>query len=153
MFNPTSPVTGAAVTGLTSPTYTLTAIAAANAWSKAYAVTALGGTQTGVSVSSTSNPFTVTAYQPQNIRILNAVDANNVLRNVPYNTWGVRTNKGMLPLAGQAYKNGTAETRFSIPAGSDLADAPSINALVSAHAGVVYQQADGMAITIKTGSV
>lgn len=46
----TTPVTGAAQTGLTSPTYTHVVDTPPNAYTKQYAVTALGGTQTGVDV-------------------------------------------------------------------------------------------------------
>ena len=57
----TSPITGAAVTGLTSPTYTVAVDTPPNTWSKQWAVTALGGTQTGVDTSSSaSRPFTLT---------------------------------------------------------------------------------------------
>lgn len=58
-YSPSSPVTGGTQTGLTSPTYTLTADIAPSALGKQHAVTALGGTQTGVRTSSAADPFTV----------------------------------------------------------------------------------------------
>lgn len=151
MITPSSPVTGATVSGLTSPTYTFTADTPPNAWSKAYAVTSLGGTQTGVDVTSASRPFTLIVSRPQAIRSLNAIDSNGVLRNVPYNVYNVKSTKGVTPLAGQASKNATADSRYAVPAGSDVADGVNLAALVSMHVGVQWQQSSGLADTLKTG--
>jgi hypothetical protein len=62
-FAPTSPVTGAAQSGLTAPTYTLTADVAPAQNAKQYAVTALGGTQTGVISHSVAAPFTLAMFR------------------------------------------------------------------------------------------
>lgn len=153
MFSPSSPVTGSVTTGFTSPTYSLTTDNPPNAYSKAYAVTTIGGTQAGVDSQSASRPFSIVAYRPQNIRILSAVDNNGVLRSVPYNTYGIRTTKGLTVLAGQASRNGTVNSSISVPAGADLADAPNVKAMIGAHAGVFNQQANGMADTALTGTL
>lgn len=47
-WSPSSPLTGASQSDLTSPTYTLTSDVAPNSNGEQAAVTALGGTQTGV---------------------------------------------------------------------------------------------------------
>jgi len=59
-WSPTTPVTGGAQTGFTAPTYTLSVDTAPDINGKQHAVTALGGTQAGVTSHSVSNPFTVT---------------------------------------------------------------------------------------------
>lgn len=140
-----SAITGTAVTGLTSPTYTPTADTPPNAWSKQYAITAIGGTQTGVdTASSASKPWVLTFSRPQNVRQLNAVDANNILRVVPMNVYVASQRKGVLPLAGQPAKAALFRTEFRIPAGSDTADVPNIKAAVSCYLGALVQQANGL---------
>ena len=57
----------------------------------------------------------------------------------------------MTPLAGQASKTAQLRSEFSIPAGADTADQPNINAAVSCTIGALYQQADGIATTLRTG--
>lgn len=144
-------ITGATVTGLTSPTYTVSSDSAPNSWSKQWAVTAIGGTQTGVDTgSSASRPWTLTAYRPQNVRQLNAVDSNNVLRSVPMNEYGLLGRKGMTPLAGQAAKAAIFRTTFAVPAGADTADVPNIKAAVSCYIGALNQQAQGFVDTLTT---
>lgn len=148
----TSPVTGAAITGFTSPTYTVAADTPPNAWSKQWAVTAIGGTQASVdSGTSASRPWTIMAYRPQNIRALNAVDTNNVLRVVPFNTYGLLLRKGLTPLAGQASKTALFRAEFALPAGSDTADAPNVKAAVSSFIGSLAQQSAGIADTLQSG--
>ena len=70
MWNPTSPVTGAAQTGLTTPTYTFVADVAPDANGKQVAVTALGGTQVGVTPHSVASPFTGTFVRPKSFKAL-----------------------------------------------------------------------------------
>jgi hypothetical protein len=148
----TSPITGAAVTGLTSPTYTIAVDTPPNSYSKQWAVTALGGTQTGVDTSSSaSRPFTLTAYRPQSLKTLNTVDATGVVRVIGFNTYGILMRKGLTPLTGQASKTSQLRAEMSIPAGADTADQPNIKAAVSCFVGSLYQQADGIAQTLMTG--
>lgn len=150
-ISPSSPVSGATVPGLTSPTYTLTADKAPNAYSSQWAVTAKGGTQTNVDTSSASRPFTFTFQRPANVRILAAVDQNNVLRVVPVNNYVARTRKGVTPLAGQMSRIMMIETSFGVPAGSDLADPDNLAAGVSLHVGLLSQMSSGIVDTLKTG--
>jgi hypothetical protein len=151
-FAPTSPVTGAAQSGLTSPTYTLTADVAPAQNAKQYAVTALGGTQTGVISHSVAAPFTLAMFRPQNPQILSPVDpVTGVLRRVPVNTYKVITRKGVLPLAGQASKNMVVTTMIDVPAGADTADPASIRAALSAHIGLLSQVSAGVGDTAING--
>lgn len=152
-INLSSPITGAAQTGLTSPTFTLTADVAPNAYSRQFAVTALGGTQTGVTTSSVSSPFTMTSERPANFRLQGVVNpVTGVLSNVPMNKWVLlRTRKGVIPLAGQAPKVMTTETISMVPAGAELADPLSVRAAISAHIGGLSQTSSGIGDTILTG--
>lgn len=152
MINVTSPVTGAAITGLTTPTYSFTADTPPNAWSKQWACTSIGGTQTGVDTgTSAAKPWTVTAYRPQNIRILPSVDGNNILRSVPLNEYGVLQRRGLTPLSGQPPKIGLFRFTAAIPAGAELADLANLRAANSCMFGVLAQQAQGMTDTEVTG--
>jgi hypothetical protein len=102
-FTLTSPITGGAQTGFTSPTYTIATDTAPSNTGKQYAVSAIGGTQTGVdAASSPSRPFTVTLSRPAVLRQLPAVDPlTGVLRNVPKNSYKILVRKGVTPLAGK----------------------------------------------------
>lgn len=152
MFNLTSPVTGQPQTGLTSPTYTLTADTPPNSYAKQWAITALGGTQTGVLPHSVAAPFTTAMFRPQAFKSLSPVNAvTGVLRAVPINTYKVITRKGVLPLAGQAYKDARITTVIDVPAGSDLADPTSLRAMLSAHIGALVQASAGIGDTTVNG--
>ncbi len=153
MFNPSTPVTGLVTTGFTNPTYGFALGQAPNAWSRRYTVNAINGTQAGVDPQSASRPFDIVVSQPQALRTLSAVDVNGVVRNVPYNVYGAKTTKGLTVLAGQASKNGTVDTRMSIPAGADLADQPNVKAMLGFHIGMLSNQANGLAQTAIDGSI
>ncbi len=155
-FTVTSPVTGGAQTGLTSPTYTLAADTVPNnVAGKQYAVTALGGTQAGVDTSSSpSRPFTVTLSRPQNLRVLSAVDpVSGLLRSVPRNVYTIRVRKGVTPLAGQAAVPMQIVTTIEVPAGSDNADTPNVRAALSLMIGTLNQISASIGDTAVTGVV
>lgn len=153
-FSLTSPVTGGAQTGFTSPTYTLTADTPPNSNSKQWAVSALGGTQVGVIAHSISAPFTVAAFRPQNPQVLGPVSpVTGVLTKVPMNTHKVVVRKGVLPLAGQAYKPMLVTLVIECPAGSDTADAPNVKAALSLAVGAMWQQVSGIGDTVISGTL
>lgn len=153
-FAPASPITGAAVTGLTSPTYTIVTDVAPSINGKQFAVTALGGTQTGVDINSVSKPFTVTFFRPPVLRTLpQANPVTGVIKNVPVNTYKLITRKGAVPAVNQVSLVARITTIFEIPAGTDTYEPEELNALVSEHAGVLWAQADGIATTIRTGVI
>lgn len=153
-FAPTSPVTGLAQTGLTSPTYTISSDTPPNAHSKQYAVTALGGTQTGVVAHSVSSPFTITAERPAAFRQLGTPNpVTGIVTNVPRNVYVVRTRKGVTPLTGQPVQTMIVETRLSIPAGADLADSINIRAALSAHFGTLSQVSSAIGDVVLTGTL
>lgn len=155
MMTLTSPVNGSAQNGgFTTPTFTVAASSTTFPNGKGYVVTAKGGTQPGsVDVHSASRPFSMLASRPANVRTLPAVNANGVLPNVPVNTYTLNTRKGVTPLAGQSAALASVKTQFSIPAGSDIADAPNLRAMLSAHIGALTQLSAELGETALTGEI
>lgn len=154
-FTLTTPVTGGAQTGLTSPTYTISADTPPTSAGKQYAVTALGGTQTGVdSSSSPTKPFTITLSRPAVLRALQPVDpVTGVLRSVPKNSYKILVRKGVVPLAGQAPQTALLSVTMDIPAGADLADAANIRAALSLLVGSLNQISASIGDTLVTGVI
>lgn len=147
-----TPITGLAQTGFTTPTYTITADTPPNANAKQWAVTALGGTQTGVIAHSVSAPFTVTFFRPQNPQVLAPIDpVTGVLRKVPTNIYKMVVRKGAVPLAGQAYKTAILRCEMEVPAGTDTADSANIRAMLSAGFGALSQISSGIGDTAVSG--
>lgn len=153
-FNPSSPVTGATVSGLTSPTYTLTADTAPSPNGKQFAVTALGGTQTGVSAHTLSQPFAVSIFRPASPKMLMAVNpATGQLQVVPKNVFKLIAIKGVVPLVGQSPVNAVIRAEIIVPAGADTADANSLRALLSLFGGIFSANATGIADTVITNVI
>lgn len=153
-FAPSTPVTGAAQTGLTTPTYTIAADSAPDNNGKQYYVSALGGTQTGVLAHSVAAPFTVSMFRPKALKTLTPVNpVTGVLRSVPMNTYKVITRKGVIPLAGQSYKTAIIRTDLDVPAGADLADPLSLRAAISAHIGLLNQISSSLGDSVLTGTL
>ncbi len=151
-YSPTTPVTGAAQTGFTSPTYTIAADVAPDVNGKQHAVTAIGGTQTGVTVHSVAAPFTATFVRPKTLRVLaNPNPVTGVISQVPRNTYKLITRKGVLPLAGQPYQTMIVTTTIEVPTGSDTADAANVRAALSLHGGLLAQQSAGVGDTAVSG--
>lgn len=151
-FAPSSPVTGAAVAGLTSPTYSLTTDVAPSLNGKQYAITAVGGTQTGVDVNTVSKPFTLSFFRPMNLRVLpQANPVTGIIKNVPMNTYKLITRKGVQPAASQNAMVARITTIIEIPAGSDTYEPEDLRALVSSHFGAGFASASGIADTILSG--
>jgi len=149
--NVTSPVTGAAQTGFTTPTYTVVADTPPNAYSKQWAVTALGGTQAGVDVHGASKPFTVTFARPQQVRNAPVVNpVTGIMGNSPRNIYSVLVRKGVLPLAGQMPQIMVLRCDLSVVAGSDLAEPEDIRAALSLLIGALSQQSSGLGDTLVT---
>jgi hypothetical protein len=153
-FNPASPVTGAAQTGLTAPTYTLTTDTPPASNAKQYAITALGGTQTGVDSHSVARPFTLTMFRPTVLKSLGTPNpVTGRISQIPNNVYTVLTRKGVTPLAGQPSVTMVLETRMQIPAGSDLADPANIRAAFSLHIGAVWAQSAGLGDSAISGII
>lgn len=148
----TTPVTGLAQTGLTSPTYTVSVDVAPDVNGKQWAVTALGGTQSGVTAHSVSAPFTISFWKPKTNKILgNPNPVTGVIGSVGRNVYKVIVRKGVLPLAGQPYQTMLCSLSLEVPAGSDTADAPNIRAALSLLFGSLSQQSAGVGDTLVSG--
>jgi hypothetical protein len=154
-FTLTSPVTGGAQTGFTTPTYTIAADTAPTSAGKQYAVTAIGGTQAGVdTASSPSKPFTITLSRPQVLKSLSVVDpVTGVLRSVPRNSYKSIARKGVTPLAGQSPVVLNATLTIDVPAGADLADAANIRAAMSLIIGSLNSISASIGDTLITGVI
>ena len=153
-FALTSPLTGLAQTGFTAPTYTHVSDAAPDITGKQVAVTALGGTQTGVTVHSMSSPFTMTFFRPKVFRFLGKPNpTTGLIKDVPRNSFKLITRKGVTPLAGQPFSNMQITTVIDLPSGADTADAPNVRAALSAHFGALSQQSAGVGDTAVSGIV
>lgn len=154
-FTLTSPVTGGAQTGFTSPTYTIATDTAPSNTGKQYAVSALGGTQSGVDSSSTpSRPFTITLSRPAVLRQLPGVNAvTGLLPSVPRNVYKIIARKGVTPLSGQAAQVALATLELSIPAGADSADAANVRAMLSLLIGALNQISSSIGDTLVSGVI
>jgi hypothetical protein len=151
-FSLTSPITGLAQTGLTSPTYTHVSDVAPDVNGRQVAVTALGGTQTGVTAHSVASPFTISGWRPKVYKILgNPNPVTGVIASVSRNVYKFITRKGVLPLAGQPYQTMLVTTTIEVPAGSDTADAANVRAALSAHFGALSQSSAGIGDTVTSG--
>lgn len=151
-FAPTTPVTGAPVTGLTSPTYTITADVAPSMNGKQYAVTALGGTQTNVDTNTVSKPFTISFFRPPVLKTLPQINpVTGVIKNIPMNQYKLITRKGAQPAVNQMIMVARITTIIEVPAGSDTYEPEELRALISAHFGTGWAQASGIAETVITG--
>lgn len=150
----TSPITGSAQTGLTSPTYTHVADTAPDFNGKQVAISALGGTQTGVTVHSVSSPFTITAIRPKVLKLLQAVNPlTGLLKVVPRNIWGVIVRKGVTPMAGQPVVPMLIRISIEVPAGAETYDAPNVRAAISAAIGALTQQSAGLGDSAVSGTL
>lgn len=149
-----SPITGAAQTGFTSPTYTNVADVAPDINGRQYAVTALGGTQTGVRVHAVSDPFTITFFRPRAPKALGTPNpVTGRYGSVPKNTYTVIVRKGVNFAANQAPELMTIRMTLDVPVGSDAYDSANIRAAVSAGLGALSQQASGLGDMLVNGVI
>lgn len=149
MFTPTSPVTGSAITGLTSPTYTLAADTAASIYGKKWIVSGLGGTQAGVSAHTQDSIFTADAVRPASAGKV-SYNASGSVKSVPINTYSFIVRKDVLCAPG-VYRTAKARAYFDIPAGSVANDPQGLNALFSLFGGLTTQQLQGLRDTATIG--
>lgn len=147
-----SPVTGAAVTGLTSPTYTLVPDSVPGV-TKSWYVSALGGTQTGVTAHTIGAPFTQSWKAPASLYTPGVPDAIGIMRApIRRNKYELITRKGGVPLIGQAARLNMVRTSFEVEAGVETADPAQLYAMLSLHIGTLTQIANGIRDTLLTGA-
>lgn len=150
----TSPITGAAQTGFTSPTYTLSNDVAPDTNGKQYTVSALGGTQASVLAHSIAIPFTITFVRPKVFKLLGKPNpVTGVISSVGRNVYKLLTRKGVLPLAGQPYQTMLVSTTIEVPAGADTTDGGNVRGALSAHIGALWQVSAGIGDTALLGTM
>lgn len=149
----TGVITGAAVTGLTTPTYTLTADGGTDNEKRQSAVTALGGTQAGVTIHAISSPFTITVTRPRVFKTLGKPNLNGLISNIGRNTVKKLVRKGVIPLAGQPSQINLIRTDYEVVAGSELADIANIRASVSLNEGWGFANASNIVDVLTTGII
>jgi len=153
MFNPSSPVTGSAITGLTSPTFTLTSDVGPDVNSKQWAVTNLGGTQPGVLVHAPATPFTVTIRKPKQVKSLGFKNQlTGQYTKIPVNEYKLILRKGAAIQAGQ-YAVSVIDCSMRVPAGVDSYDAVQLSAAFSLLGGLMTAQLQGLKDTAVTGII
>lgn len=151
-YSLSSPVTGGAQTGFTAPTYTIVADQATELNQKAWAVTALGGTQTGVTIHSMSSPFTHSFFRPKVIRPVGLVNpVTGAVKNNPRNVFKRNTRKGVAVVSGQPVQTMFMSQVIEVPAGADVVDPANVRAAVSFDSGVLWQLASGLGDTLISG--
>lgn len=147
-----SPVTGGAQTGFTSPTYTLTQDSAPTTFGKQYAVTAVGGAGNTPRLHSISDPFTVTLSRAAVMRTLQTANPTTGRYGpVPKNVHKAIVRKGVNFAANQAPELMLISTEFSVPAGSDAYNPVDVRAAMSLFAGVMFGTSSGIGDTLVTG--
>lgn len=147
-------ITGGAQTGFTTPGYTPTPDFAPDKNSKQWAFTGITGTQASVTPHAASSPFTLTWFKPALYRMLGLPNpVTGRVKEIPMNRSALLIRKGVVPLTGQPVVVATAKVVFDIPAGSDIADAANLRALVSCLVGALNQMSAGVGDTLVTGIV
>jgi len=150
MINPSTPITGATVTGFTAPTYTITPDTAPNASSKQWAVTAIGGTQTGVDLHATSKPFTITVFKVASPKTLPSASASTgvIVGSIPVNKFRILVRKGAVPAANNAAIVNSAELIIRVGAGTDTYEPEDVKAMLSAMIGFLSSNSVGIGDTL-----
>lgn len=152
-INLTTPLTGSAQTGFTSPTYTLAVDNAPSIYGKQWYVSGIGGTQTGVGVHTIASPFTIAFFRPAQPQMLPTPNpTTGVISYVPMNVYKLVVRKGTnsaLNLPSQEL----IRCEIRVPAGADTYDAANLRAGLSAAIGALWQLSPGIGDTIVTGTI
>lgn len=149
----TSPVTGGAQTGLTSPTATYVVDVAPDVNGKQWYVSALGGTQTNARIHSISDPFTALFVAPKVRKGLPAANpVTGLIGSVPTNTYMFKMQKGVNVAANQAQRILSLRLLVDVPAGADSYDAVNIRAALSAFIGLLNANSAGFGDSLTVGS-
>jgi hypothetical protein len=75
------------------------------------------------------------------------------VKSVPKNIYKAITRKGVLVAASTAPQTMIITTEIAVPAGADSYDPLSVKAAVSAHVGMLNQQASNVGELVTTGSL
>lgn len=147
-----SPVTGGAQTGFTSPTYTLTADAAPTTFGKQYAVTAVGGAGNTPRLHTISDPFMIVLSRAAVMRTLQS--ANPVTGRfgpIAKNVHKIIVRKGVNYAANQAPEVMLLSMDVAVPVGADAYNAVDVRAACSLMFGACFATSAGIGDTCVTG--
>jgi lipid-A-disaccharide synthase-like uncharacterized protein len=148
-----SPVTGGAQTGLTSPTATYVVDVAPDVNGKQWYVSVLGGTQTNARTHSISDPFIVLFVSPKVRKTLPAPNpTTGLIGSIPVNSYMMKTQKGVNVAVNQSPRVLSIRTIVDVPAGSDSYDAVNIRAALSAHIGLLNANSAGFGDSLTVGA-
>jgi hypothetical protein len=150
-WSPDASTTGGAITGFTSPTFTLVDDVAPAVNAKQKTVSALGGTQGSATANTVSSPFTETFYRPAALRALPAPNPVTGARgSIPTNQYKLIIRKGGECAAGVP---GTIVGRLTIdvPAGMDAYNPDNVKSFVSFLVGLLNEESADLADTLITG--
>jgi hypothetical protein len=148
----TSPVTGGAQTGFTTPTYTLTTDSAPTTFGRQYAVTTVGGTGNTPRLHAVSDPFTITLSRAAVLRPLQTANPTTGRYGpVPKNVHKIIVRKGVNFAANQAPETMLISTDISVPAGSDAYNPVDVRAAISLFCGALFASSAGIGDTCVTG--
>jgi hypothetical protein len=149
-WSPDSSITGGAITGFTTPTFTLVDDTAPAVGAKQKTVSAIS-TQGSATANSVSSPFTATFYRPNALRVLPKPNPVTGLRGtIPNNQYKLVVRKGGDCAAGVP---GTIVGRLTIdvPAGMDAYNPDNVKSFVSFLVGILSEESNDLADTLITG--
>lgn len=147
-------LTGVVLNGFTAPTYLLAADQAPAQNARQAYVSTLGGTQTGVTAHSVSDPFTFTVYRPKNVVLPPRPNPiSGTVGNAGYNVIRTLVRKGTKPLVGQNAQVSTIDIKASIIAGAEVYDLANVAALYSATAAYCTREAANLLLASRTGGI
>jgi hypothetical protein len=150
----TSPVTGGAQTGFTTPAYVLVLDKALETNANQYAVTGLTGTQAGVRTHAVSDPFTIAVSKPKNPRSLQSPNpVTGKYGEVPFNRTSIVVRKGVNFAANNAPLVAVARVYLDVPAGADAYDSANVRAMISLLIGELNAQSAGIGDSAVSGVI
>lgn len=147
-----SNITGGAQTGFTTPGYTVSADNNPGNNGKQWIVSAITGTQTGVTAHSAADPFTIAFFKPLAYKVA-AFVSTTIFRKPPRNTYKCIVRKGVLVNSNFPKDIAIAQVVIDVPAGSESLDAANLRALMSSLCGALSQVSSGFGDTLIQNSL
>jgi len=153
MFSPDASTTGGAITGHTSPTFTLASVLAPFVNAKKWLVSALGGTQGTATANTVSSPFDLTFFVPQVLRALPAPNPVTGARGkIPMNQYKFIIRKGGEVASGVPAQL-VIRTTIDVPAGMETYNPDNVKASVGFLVGVLTEEINDVVDTLLTGGI
>lgn len=150
----TTPITGGAQTGFTSPAFVIALDRAPDASTGIqHAVTGNTGTITGFRAHTPSDPCTITFEKPKTFQTLSGLQSGltGLYGKVGENVYKIRVRKGVNIAANNLPRLASVECIVRIPAGAESYDAANVRAMISLLVGGLNQATSGIGDTYVTG--